>query len=135
MRIDRSESTRRVSSAARRLVGLRPVAVLALLAVVALPGVAANSTQERREGISDVRDASKVVRQIMGAKDSGIPQDLLEDAECVAVFPDVIKGAFIFGGAGGSGCAVARDPATGRFGQPLFLKIGGGSVGFQRRYR
>ncbi len=110
---------------------LRVLALGALVALLALPGLAADAANDRRESLSKVQDAAKVVRQIMGAKDKRIPDDLLKEAVCVAVFPNVIKGAFIVGGSGGRGCAVARDPKTGRFGQPLFLKIGSGSVGFQ----
>ena len=128
---DRSARAPRARAAAMKRVRFHIVVLVALLALVAMPGIAANGLKERRDGVAKVKDASKVVREIMGAKDKSIPDNLLEDAECVAIFPNVIKGAFIFGGAGGSGCAVARDPLTGRFGQPLFLKIGGGSVGFQ----
>jgi lipid-binding SYLF domain-containing protein len=104
MHTDRSRSWKEVGATARKLGSIR---------------------------VKKVQDGVKVIREIMGAKDRGIPDELLEDAECVAIFPNVIKGAFIFGGSGGSGCAVTRNPRTGKFGQPLFLKIGGGSVGFQ----
>jgi lipid-binding SYLF domain-containing protein len=107
------------------------LALVALVALLALPGLAADAAKDRREALSKAQDAANVVRDIMGAKDKRIPDDLLEEAVCVAVFPNVIKGAFIVGGSGGRGCAVARDPKTGRFGQPLFLTIGSGSVGFQ----
>jgi lipid-binding SYLF domain-containing protein len=107
------------------------LALLATLIVLTIPGIAADAAKDRREGVSKVQDAATVVREIMGAKDKALPDELLEDAVCVAIFPNVIKGAFIVSGSGGSGCAVARDPRTGRFGQPLFLKIGGGSLGFQ----
>jgi lipid-binding SYLF domain-containing protein len=128
---DLSGRTPRRRAASARRAGLRLVALTALFALVALPVIAANAQKERSEGIAKVKASAKVVREIMGAKDNSIPDGLLADAECVAVFPGVIKGAFIFGGSGGSGCAVVRDPQTGRFGQPIFLKIGGGSVGFQ----
>lgn len=131
MSTDRSRLLRGVGAAARTPGSFRLALLVTLLALVALPGIASETAKERRDGVEKLQDASKVVRDIMGAKDRAIPDDLLEDAECVAIFPNVIKGAFIVGGSGGSGCAVARDPKTGRFGQPLFLKIGGGSVGFQ----
>lgn len=109
----------------------RLVMLVTFLVLCALPGVAADVAKEQRDGVAKSLDAAKVVREIMRARDGGIPDELLGDAECVAVFPNVIKGAFIVGGSGGSGCAVVRNPTTGRFGWPLFLKIGGGSVGFQ----
>lgn len=106
------------------------VAVL-LAAPLALTAPAADKAEEQREALKKVQDASNVITAIMRADDKAIPRELLADAECVAVFPGVIKGAFIIGGSGGSGCAVCRDPRTGRWEQPLFLKIRGGSVGFQ----
>ncbi len=131
MHTDQSVRSRAPSHFGAKRASLRVGALLALLVLMPLPGSASESANERREGVDKVKDSAKVVREIMGASDKAIPSDLLQSAECVAVFPNVIKGAFIFGGSGGSGCVVARDPKTGRFGQPLFLKIGGGSVGFQ----
>ena len=128
---DLSGVTRRKRASVAGRASVRLAALLVLLALVALPSSAFDSRKERSDGIAKVKAGAKVVTEIMGAKDRSIPDGLLADAECVAVFPDVIKGAFIFGGSGGSGCAVARDALTGRFGQPIFLKIGGGSVGFQ----
>lgn len=58
--------------------------------------------------------AARVFRQIMGAPDQGIPKSVLDGAECVAVFPSVIKAGFIVGGRGGRGVASCRTPLGGR---------------------
>src|SRR5262249_60581258 len=71
--------------------------------------------------------SAKVLREIMGTPDKEIPEDLLARAECVAVFPSVIKAGFIFGGRGGGGGASFRTRARG--GAPAVFYIGGGSVG------
>ena len=90
---------------------------------------AADQAKDQRESLKKVQESSTVVSEIMRADDMAIPTDLLDDAECVAVFPNVVKAAFIVGGSGGSGCAVCRDPKSGRWSNPpLFLKLGGGSV-------
>jgi lipid-binding SYLF domain-containing protein len=73
--------------------------------------------------------AARVFGEIMDAPDQGIPQDLLESAECVAVFPSVIKVGFIVGGRGGRGVASCRS-ARG-WSAPAFFNLGGGSVGLQ----
>ena len=105
-------------------------AVITALLVVPVP--AADTAKEQREALDKVSKATRVVREVMGTKESQIPRELLADAEVIMVFPDVLKAAFIFGGSGGSGAALARDPQSGRWRQmPLFLKIGSGSVGFQ----
>jgi SH3 domain-containing YSC84-like protein 1 len=73
--------------------------------------------------------AAKVFREIMDTPDKGIPGELLDDAECVAVFPDVIKAGFIVGGCGGRGVASCRT-ARG-WSAPAFFNLGGGSIGLQ----
>ena len=75
------------------------------------------------------RKAAEVFNQIMRAKDKAIPKDLLEDAEAVAVFPGVLKAAFIVGGRKGQG-VVSRRTARG-WSAPAFYNMGGGSLGFQ----
>src|SRR4030095_13620549 len=81
------------------------------------------------EGASQAKKASRVFGEIMGIPNKGIPTDLLNKAECVAVFPQVIKAGFILGGKAGRGVASCRT-RTG-WSAPAFLEIKGGSVGFQ----
>src|SRR5581483_3716587 len=86
---------------------------------------------DMREAVDQSNKAAKVFQEIMEAPDRGISQDLLDKVECVAVFPSVIKAAFIVGGKGGKGLVSCRDHETRAWGAPVFLKIGGGSFGFQ----
>jgi lipid-binding SYLF domain-containing protein len=65
----------------------------------------------------------------MRTPDKGIPRDLLEKAKCVAIIPGEEKLAFIFGGNYGRGLATCRT-ANG-WSAPMFVAVGGGSVGFQ----
>src|SRR4029453_11344627 len=58
--------------------------------------------------IGQSEKAAKVFGEIMGTPDKGIPKDLLEKAECVAVFPSVLKAGFVVGGQGGRGVASCR---------------------------
>lgn len=82
-----------------------------------------------KEGTSQSTKAAKVFGEIMATPDKGIPTDLLDKAECVAVFPSVIKAGFIVGGKAGRGVASCRTK-TG-WSAPAFLEIKGGSVGLQ----
>lgn len=75
------------------------------------------------------RDAAEVFGEIMGAPDKAIPQDLLDRAEAVAVFPGVVKAAFIIGGQGGQG-VISRRTSSG-WSSPAFFNLGGGSFGAQ----
>src|SRR3954466_8717300 len=74
------------------------------LCIVLLLGVAsAQSKQAKKinEATERSRKAAKVFTEIMAAPDKAIPHDLLDKAEAVAVFPNVIKAGFIIGGGGG----------------------------------
>src|SRR5207245_10021391 len=62
-------------------------------------------------------------------REKAIPQELLDKAEAIAVFPDVIKAAFIIGGKGGQG-VVSRRTRNG-WSAPAFFNVGGGSFGAQ----
>jgi len=117
---------------------LASLAVASIVSVLSpegafLPRAAGDDTpaEEQQKGMEQAQKASKVFDEVMGIKEDAIPEELLKDAEVIAVFPDVVKAAFIFGGSGGKGVVAARDPKTGRWGPPLFLKVGGASWGAQ----
>jgi lipid-binding SYLF domain-containing protein len=99
------------------------------LTAVAIPVVAGDS-DNRAEEIKKLNRAEAVLKASLAAPDKGIPKDALEKAECVGVFPDVKKAAFVVGGQGGEGVFTCRD-ASGKMGAPAFFNIGGGSVGWQ----
>jgi len=82
-----------------------------------------------KEAASQSVKAGKVFDEIMQTPDKAIPRDLLARAKAIAVFPQVHKAAFIFGGEGGRG-VVSRRMATG-WSDPVFFRAGGGSVGPQ----
>jgi lipid-binding SYLF domain-containing protein len=79
--------------------------------------------------ISQSVKAATVFGQIMDTPDKGIPKDLLEKAECVAVFPSVLKAGFIVGGRGGRGVASCRT--TSGWSAPAYFNLGGASIGLQ----
>jgi lipid-binding SYLF domain-containing protein len=97
-----------------------------LLAVSSSLGLA-NPKSDARER---AKQATLAFTQVMEAPDQGIPQDLLDRAHCVAVFPGLKKGGFIFGGQYGKGLISCRR-VGGSWGSPAFFRIGGGSVGLQ----
>src|SRR6266571_270651 len=74
--------------------------------------------------------AADVLTEIMAAPDKGIPQDLLEKAECVVIVPGLKKGAFIVGAKYGKGFMLCRRDGKG-WSAPGAVKIEGGSVGLQ----
>ena len=82
-----------------------------------------------KEGASQAAKSAKVLNEIMATPDKGIPRDLLAKAECVLVFPKVVKAGFILAGQGGRGVASCRTP-TG-WSAPAYFELKGGSAGLQ----
>jgi lipid-binding SYLF domain-containing protein len=75
--------------------------------------------------------AADMMTEIMSAPDKGIPQDLLEKAQCVVVVPGVKKGAFIIGGKYGKGFMLCRKTSGVGWSAPASIRVEGGSFGFQ----
>ncbi len=74
--------------------------------------------------------AEDVLSELSKIPLKGIPAKLLEDAQGVAIIPRVIKAGFVIGGRGGHGIVIAKDK-NGNWGEPVFVDLGGASVGFQ----
>jgi lipid-binding SYLF domain-containing protein len=103
--------------------------VISLLAAFTLTAVAtAAHAQAREEG--RLLLASQVLQDLRGQRDQSIPDRLLERAYGIAVFPDLTKVAFFAGGRRGHGVLVVRDK-QGRFTDPVFVTMTGGSFGWQ----
>src|SRR5215510_9559541 len=65
----------------------------------------------------------------MNVKEKAIPKELLDTAEAIAVFPGVVKAAFVVGGRGGQGVISRR--IKGGWSAPAFFNLNGGSFGPQ----
>jgi lipid-binding SYLF domain-containing protein len=91
--------------------------------------LAADDPAKQTKASDRVQAAADVLNEIQSAPDSGIPQEILSKAECVAVVPSMLKGGFIVGGKYGRGLASCRTPKG--WSTPAFFMITGGSVGFQ----
>jgi SH3 domain-containing YSC84-like protein 1 len=101
-----------------------------VLGLVAAPLLAAPPDKEK---ITDrLEESGTVMEEILNIPDD-IPQDLLDKAECVIVFPSVVKGAFIVGVSYGRGAMTCRtgEHFTGPWGAPSMMALEGGSFGFQ----
>ena len=87
---------------------------------------AANKEQERLE------NCGVVMQEIVNVPDN-IPQAVMEKAECVIVFPSVLKAAFVVGASYGRGAMVCRtgERFRGPWGAPAMYALEGGSIGFQ----
>jgi SH3 domain-containing YSC84-like protein 1 len=96
---------------------------MGLFATLSWAGTAREDTIER------FHSSVEVLHAIMEAPDKGIPEEVLSNAKCIMVVPNLIKGGFIFGGKHGRGIASCRT--SDGWSAPAFVSIGGGSWGLQ----
>ncbi len=80
--------------------------------------------------VDRVEESTSVYKALIKGKDGGVPASLLEKCQCVVVIPHVIKAAFGFGGRHGNGIASCKGK-TGKWSPLSFVKLSGGSFGFQ----
>jgi SH3 domain-containing YSC84-like protein 1 len=79
-----------------------------------------------------LENCGTVIKEIMDIPDD-IPQDLIDKAECVIIYPSVLKGAFVIGGSYGRGAMTCRtgEHYTGPWSAPSMMALEGASVGLQ----
>src|SRR5215210_6299604 len=99
------------------------LAAVMLLCLVA--GSAPAQKKRMRDAQRHANDAARVFNEIMASRDNKIPKNLLDRAEAIAIFPGVVKAAFIIGGRGGQGIISRRT--RGGWSEPVFFNLGGGS--------
>src|SRR6476659_10084852 len=106
----------------RRVLGLS----IACLAVAGSQLVLAQTDEAER-----VRKSATVLEEIMDAPDKAIPAPVLKKAEAVVVFPGTLKGGLGVGAHHGRGIISVRHHDRGKWSDPGFLSITGGSFGAQ----
>jgi lipid-binding SYLF domain-containing protein len=102
--------------------------LLVVLPILSSLTYAAN--QEKDE--DRLKNSGTVLKEILDVPDD-IPRDLLDKADCVVVFPSVLKAAFIVGASYGRGAMSCRrgEDFTGSWGSPTMMALEGGSFGLQ----
>lgn len=102
------------------------IVVIGIVAVAPVPGYGLDKEADRLEA------ATTVVQEILDIPD-GVPQELLDKAECIVVMPSVKKFAFGIGGSYGKGAMVCRsgNAFDEPWGAPSMYRLEGGNIGFQ----
>src|SRR5579864_3411944 len=111
---------------------MKSKSILASL-VIALFFLAFSTPADDKEKDEDrIKDAGRVMTEILNVPDD-VPQDLLDKADCVVVFPSVLKAAFIVGASYGRGVMTCRTGPefSGSWGAPSMMALEGGSFGLQ----
>ncbi|MCM3872146.1 MAG: lipid-binding SYLF domain-containing protein [Pyrinomonadaceae bacterium] len=103
--------------------------LLLALCLVAAPTFARKNGGRAQDATRHSEDAARVFNEIMDASDHAIPKELVDKAQAIAVFPGVVKAAFIVGGREGKGVISRRTDAG--WSAPAFFNLKGGSFGAQ----
>src|SRR5450432_4619232 len=100
-----------------------------LMGFMGLFGTLAWAGSAREDTVARLNSSVDVLHSIMATPDKGIPEEVLSNAKCILVVPNLIKGGFILGGKHGRGVASCRTSSG--WSAPAFVSIGGGSWGLQ----
>jgi len=109
------------------------IACLLGITLILLPTVSSVARAANKDKDEDrLKDCGTVLKEILDIPDN-IPQDLLDKADCVVVYPSVLKAAFVVGGSYGRGAMTCRkgENFTGAWSAPTMMALEGGSFGFQ----
>ena len=101
------------------------LAIGAAISPLALAADKESKTDDRLDASADV------ITDMMHADDKGIPQDLMNKAQCVVVVPNMKRAGFIFGAKYGRGFSLCRRPGGKGWSAPAAMRIEGGSFGLQ----
>ncbi|MFZ3333890.1 MAG: lipid-binding SYLF domain-containing protein [Candidatus Acidiferrales bacterium] len=101
-----------------------------LMGVLFLATASRGDDKEKDE--DRLANCGTVMKEILDVPDD-IPQDLLDKADCVVVFPSVLKAAFVVGASYGRGAMSCRkgENYNGPWGPPTMMALEGGSFGLQ----
>lgn len=108
---------------------MKKTLTLLLMGIMGTFGTYALAGSAREDSVARLNSSVDVINAIMATPDKGIPEEVLTNAKCILVVPNMIKGGFVFGGKHGRGVASCRT-AEG-WSAPAFVSVGGGSAGFQ----
>jgi lipid-binding SYLF domain-containing protein len=108
---------------------MKKTCVFVLVLTLSTLAFGENEKKDTGKAEDRIQAAATVLNEIESAPDTGIPEEVLGSAECVAVVPSLLNGGFIVAADYGRGVASCRTPKG--WSAPAFLFTSGGSVGFQ----
>ena len=106
----------------------RMISTQMALLLMTLPLLASGDKKEADR----LENCGMIIKEVMDIPDN-IPEDLIDKADCIIVFPSVLKAAFVVGGSYGRGSMTCRsgEHFTGPWSAPTMMALEGGSIGLQ----
>jgi lipid-binding SYLF domain-containing protein len=89
------------------------------------------AADEKSDAVKRIDQAAAVFQEINSAPDKGIPQEILEKAQCIGIVPGMKRAGFVVGGNYGKGVVVCRAARGSGWTGPAVIRIEGGSFGLQ----
>jgi lipid-binding SYLF domain-containing protein len=105
---------------------MKRLLIVAIAIAVSIPAFAQKKEEDR------LHESAQVMQEILDIPE-GIPQNILNKAECVIVFPSVLKFAIGIGGSYGRGAITCRTGKNhnGPWSAPAMMALEGGNIGLQ----
>lgn len=106
--------------------------LMSLAGILILLAVTSVFSADKDKDENRLVNSGTVLREVLNVPDN-IPSALLDKADCVIVFPSVLKAAFVVGGSYGRGAMTCRSGKDfdGPWGAPTMMALEGGSFGLQ----
>ncbi len=114
----------------KRSVMLCRLLSLLLVAVFFLMALPAGAQEDLKPQIL-VDQALVTLNEFVNEREMEWFKNNLEHSKGILIVPQLLKAGFIFGGSGGRGVVLIRDPKTGQWSQPGFYSLGSVSFGLQ----
>jgi lipid-binding SYLF domain-containing protein len=114
----------------KRLQSLQIIVLASLVSLAAHNAGAQYFVPTQNPSEATVINATNVFAQAMAMQDNQIPPPVLASASGIAIFPGMLRGAFVVGLQHGRGVLLTRD-AQGQWQAPRFIEMAGGSFGYQ----
>lgn len=92
---------------------MKKIISLFLMSFVGMIGTYGLAGSTREETVTRLQNSVDVLHAIISTPDKGIPEEVLSNAKCFLVVPDLIKGGFIFGGNDSTRAIYGKDEAFG----------------------
>jgi len=109
---------------------MRSKIILPLVAILFLLLTLPVQSEVSTEQMTKIRNASDVLRNALAGPEGGIPKEVVDTAQGIAVIPGIVKGAFIAGGRYGDGVLTVRADKD-NWSSPAFISLTGASLGAQ----
>ncbi|MEO0947597.1 MAG: lipid-binding SYLF domain-containing protein [Cyanobacteria bacterium J06641_5] len=104
----------------------------AVAIVIGAPNVA--NADRLGTAIKEIGTSTRLIEDVTANPNNRIPASLLRDSQGIVILTNVAQGGLIVGGRGGDGVLLVRQP-DGAWGNPAFVKTGGGNIGFQAGFK